>query len=385
MADGDLANLNATYNQSKANLYMRNRDGAKPILHLNWAFISCERPMWSQIVSLRLISALTNDMFPTTITIIWCEAYNASSVPSLFHKIRFSRKIRVLYLPDKFKDKVQDMNAVQKNHIAMMRALSVTEYLSMPNLPILITEDDAMFTTDFNARLKSATGVIDQFLGRGPNRPNYLINLYRPFAPIPDYQTLAWYEGKWKFKADIPPEAGEIRVLTGRDTMEFGVQGLYYTPVMARRMLRHVMDVFYRRYNVPGFFDMLVGNFLFKRYQCYGKSGEVTALRLIRHKRLRFSRGSGGNRIPEESVQSKELQDARCVSFRIVPCMVQHAGLISSVFQSTKAPKLQSTGISSVFQSTKEPEHGQCTLPFSHSIPLQNHIPLCGQAWLVVD
>eukprot|EP00798_Chlamydomonas_sp_ICE-L_P026176 gene26176-11903_t len=108
MADGDLANLDATYNQSKANLYMRNRDGAKPILRFHWAFISCEWPMWSRIVSLGLISALTNDMFPTPITIIWCEAYNASSVPSLFHNIRFSRKIRVLYLPDQFKDKVKD-------------------------------------------------------------------------------------------------------------------------------------------------------------------------------------------------------------------------------------------------------------------------------------
>eukprot|EP00798_Chlamydomonas_sp_ICE-L_P022563 gene22563-29689_t len=339
MADGDLANLDATYNQSKANLYMRNRDGAKPILRFHWAFISCERPMWSRIVSLGLISALTNDMFPTTITIIWCAAYNASSVPSLFHNIRFSRKIRVLYLPDKFKDKVQDMDVSQKNNLAMMRALSVPEYLNMPNLPILITEDDAMFTTDFNARLKSATGVIHKFLGRGPKRPNYLINLYRPSLPIPDYQTIAWYEGEWN-KTDIPPEAGEIKVLTGGETMSYGVQGLLYTPVMARRMLRHVMDVFYGKYEFPGFFDMLVQNFLFKRFKCYGHnawSDEVTPHRLIGQKRKeaamrsRMSRGIRRERMVEGS--RKELEDVRCVSFRIVPCMVQHTGLVSSVFQ----------------------------------------------------
>jgi hypothetical protein len=39
-------------------------------------------------------------------------------------------------------------------------ALGVPEYLGQPDLPLLITEDDVVFTTEFNAKLSDVSGTV---------------------------------------------------------------------------------------------------------------------------------------------------------------------------------------------------------------------------------
>lgn len=179
----------------------------------HWAILACDaRHGWASTLSSTLLSAWANGVQQLTTTVIFCKPFNASAVPSLFNNLRFAARFKVIYMPE-------SLACHHRPSMAMLLALNVPAYWGAAHEPLLITEEDVAFATEFNDHLLQATTAIESSLVADGPMPDgslryYFFNLYSPgpVQSVEQYRTFQTHEHKQPHQpaADTLAIGGEI-------------------------------------------------------------------------------------------------------------------------------------------------------------------------------
>jgi len=269
--------------------------GRRPAVNIrgrvHWAIISCDsRPYWARTLSNTLVSALASGLPAATITIVWCKHFNSTAVKanSLLNNLQYSRTINVMFIPDDYP--IDDLDAATS---AQLTAMMIPEYYGVPDLPLLVTEDDVAFAPDMRQRLAQA--LLDAHTA-AQKKPFFLV-LYYPEGPVRQAEEImAEY---WKRWWRDPPQR-----ITQRDNVySYGQQGVVFSPLMTKYMTRHLFQVLSRTYAFQGLMDMNIHHFVHQRFNCSTSPGTIAS--------------------------------RPCALFRAEPSLVQHMGAVSSLFRGT--------------------------------------------------
>lgn len=95
------------------------------------------------MLSTTLITGMVNGLEAESITIAWCKHYDPA-LASLLYNLRHSRFVDVAFLPQHITPSIP---------ATYLLALSIPAALGKPNLPLLITEEDTIFTSDVSEKM----------------------------------------------------------------------------------------------------------------------------------------------------------------------------------------------------------------------------------------
>ncbi|KAF5839302.1 hypothetical protein DUNSADRAFT_1175 [Dunaliella salina] len=204
-------------------------------------------------------------MAPTTTSIAWCKHYNASEIPPELHNLRMSRGINVFFVPDNLR-----FLSPQTTYIT---ALSVPEFLGRPDLPLLITEDDVIFTLDFNAKLSDLT---KQMLFAAKGRP-YLATLYSPSHKVKSAHEVLDLFKKATLMGKHTPRPCQmegkcprsVRAFRSPNAYSYASLGMFYSPLVAQNLKKHFIQVYFGAYATDRYSpDVLINVFCRYRFFC---------------------------------------------------------------------------------------------------------------------
>jgi len=323
----------------------------------HWAITACDnRQGWARALASTLVSAWSSGVLPVSTTVVWCRHYNASAIPSLFYDTRFSRHLRIMYLPE---DMPAPPNSTVSTRVQYMRALAMADYLAghdqpgglrvpasrRSGLPLLITEDDIVFVPDFNARLSQLLMDVHQTLGPGPGRPAFMMTLYNPGDVQPVSTSLERYHTKWSTDPSRfdNKTASESKVESFPWAFNFGCAGVLFSPAMARALTHHFSlslknDSAYSQgsaHRAELLQDTTIVEFTWRIYHC------------------RTPKQWDDWRAGPRGARDRPT----CVVFRTLPSLVEHVGISSSLFGAV---------------ATNKKFHTSHDFPFKVAFPMQD-------------
>jgi len=286
------ADLSHKVSKETARLSWPDRDDASiNRMELHWVITTCNRQLWMRHLSSTILNGLMMGVRPTTLTVLMCDHLNEAQLPTFVYNLRYSRHIRFIFLPAD----------IQRSYFTnYLMAMSVPYYYGMPNLPVLVTEDDLVFQPDFNRKLFEVTKRIHE--KRGTKEP-YLLNLYNGNADdftrwtsqqvVDNYRKGVRNTGAAQFQ-----HAMHFDIHSGSGAFGWGTQALVFSPGMVRLQLQQFIQVVYQqhqiRYSEPHM-DLVIRDML-DRFNCF----------------------------PEN--QNK------CMTHLATPSLVEHMGVVSSMF-----------------------------------------------------
>lgn len=199
-------------------------------------------------------------MHPKAVGIAWCRPRGQDKVhnSSLLFNIRFSTYVKIFYPPAK------DFPVGYGS--AYMLGLMLPDLLLIPNVPLVLLEDDVIFVHDFNNRLQHALGEVEaDMTKRESRRPfSFLLNLYHANATMSNLDNLLPH-----YHATIDKRKTKSVLVRGPPAYGFGNQGVYYSSAMRRDLtqffflaLKNLIP--YKHY----FSDMYVNNYLWMASNC---------------------------------------------------------------------------------------------------------------------
>mmetsp|Transcript_30748 Transcript_30748/g.68124 ORF Transcript_30748/g.68124 Transcript_30748/m.68124 type:complete len:479 (+) Transcript_30748:58-1494(+) len=252
---------------------------------LHWVITTCNRTMWARHLVSTMLNGLLMGVRPTTMTVLMCDHMPKDRLPTVLHNLRYSHHIKFVFLPE----------SITKTRITnYMLSLSMPFYLGKPDLPLLVTEDDVVFTADFNRKLHDVTQRLQQEVGDKP----YMLNLYEGQAPDYERDTMLVvqdYRSGARQKKGYSGRPTQFGLIHGMHAFWFGTQGMLFSPAMYHHLLQHFLQVKSGQHDKfpDGPMDLVVHDFM-ERFQCFF--------------------------------------NVKCAAYRVTPSMVEHIGVSSSCF-----------------------------------------------------
>jgi len=255
---------------------------------LHWVITSCNRTFWGRHLASTMLSGWLMDVRPSTVTVLMCSHMPSGRLPTLIHNLRFSQRVHFVYLPP----------GITHSFITnYMLALSIPFYLGAPHIPLLVTEDDVVFTPNFNRKLRAALQTVR---AQHDNKP-YILNLYggawgdvvRGTMPTLDM----YRQGTRPGMNAVRRGPTEFELSSGSNAFAFGCQGMLYPPSMYQHLLYHFLQVHsgFHDKNRKGPQDLVIREFM-ERFNCLTDT------------------------------------ESRCIVLRVAPALIEHVGVSSSYF-----------------------------------------------------
>ncbi|GAX84311.1 hypothetical protein CEUSTIGMA_g11733.t1 [Chlamydomonas eustigma] len=285
------------------------KDEGRAVFHV--AITSCDnRHEWSRSLASTLLSIWTSDVEPLTATIIWCRPANRSTTlpASLLYNLRYSQNVHVQYLPRAVADGTMPLITAQ-----YWLALNVPFFYGLPEVPLLVVEDDVLFHPDFSAHIHKVIAHAEVLTrltfeddaqsrtlmmqsSPSPPRQNgglpikqlmvlpFIINLYRGSNIVSLDQAMQAYRAKHEDEEkDVTILlAGAVDTVVAFQDFGWGTQALLYSPAVVAGLRAHFSEILHGDRKTIGLQDMLLKDFLW-RYKINGVLTFASRPCLVQH------------------------------------------------------------------------------------------------------
>ncbi|KAF5837354.1 hypothetical protein DUNSADRAFT_4513 [Dunaliella salina] len=263
----------------------------------HWVVTACDiRPGWALSMTTTILHGLLHGVNPTTLSVVWCKHYNNKSVPMELYNLRHSKSWNVLFIPKNMQPKTQR----ERSWVSYVTALSVPDILQRPELPVLVTEDDVLFTLDFGKKLND---MIRQMKEQSGGKP-YVATLYSadPNSLDTTEKVLAKYmEDVRQGKHSPRPCQREgtcstgVQAVRGKGAYMYASLAMLYSPESRKLLMTYISQVIAQ--------------------SALGRQGHPTDVLIGLLFRFQLKCSAGGD----------------CELFRAVPSMVEHTGTLSAM------------------------------------------------------
>jgi hypothetical protein len=224
--------------------------------HYLWAVMACDtRGSWAATLSSTLISAFANGVRPLMTTIVWCRSYNKTEEASLLRNLRFSDSVNVLYMPKDFGKSFSDMPDKDKRiRYNYLMSLNLPELYGLPQVSLLVTEDDVLFAPDFSQSLRS---VMAEIKGEEGSSEAYILSLYSGGHINPVSEAIKEYKA---LPEQRPYSHSSVHKRDGG--WSWGAQGLLFSPAAVPGLRSWFYESLTGRQSVIGLQDMVILEFV---------------------------------------------------------------------------------------------------------------------------